>query len=561
MPVAICSSAASIAPPMRSASPLRRAPASSIRSPASCCSVSSCSSRAQRVRSASEASIPRRSASSLAFCAVATAVAALAANACSSRSSSSLNGRSRSKTIRKPTGRLRKAIGVTIAARAPSVRAAKKSDGMRSKRSWRPVRSASDASDSPTGSRVPLKPSTPCAGDRGDHELVAVEQRDLGRARVDQRPRALDHELQDTVEVGHAAEREADLGRRLQAADRALELLVAGVHRAVQPGVGDRDRRPVGEHDHRLLVLRGERAVVLLGQVEVPPRLALDQQRHAEERPHRRVRDREAVGPRVRAHVVQAQRMRVGDQHAEHAAPARGVADRPVGLLVDPGGDEALEPLAALVEHADRRVPGAGQLARDVEQPLQERLGVEHGDERAPDLDQPPEPVIVHVEDSMDARRASRSRPDDRGHRRRPHGRPPGPAAADRQRGGPAGDRRGGHRARRRAAHPGAPADRPRARPQHARRLEPGGDPAPVHGDRDRRADDAGRPGVRPPGAAVGRARLRLEGSRRRGAAAGDPQRRGRRHLPQPAPRRPPRHRAGRPRPTISPSARSRCCG
>ena len=119
--VVICSSAPSIAPVMRVASPLRRAPDRSMRRPASCCSVSSCSSRAQRVRSASDASIARLSASSLAFCAVATAVAALAANACKSRSSSSLNGRSpwrRSITVSVPTVRLRKIIGATI--RSPS---------------------------------------------------------------------------------------------------------------------------------------------------------------------------------------------------------------------------------------------------------------------------------------------------------------------------------------------------------------------------------------------------------------------------------------------------------
>ena len=90
--------------------------------------------------------MPRRSASSLAFCAVATAVAALAAKACSSRSSSSLNGRSplsRSNTIRKPTGRLRNDIGVTIADRAPSSRAAKESGGTSAKRCWRPVRQRS----------------------------------------------------------------------------------------------------------------------------------------------------------------------------------------------------------------------------------------------------------------------------------------------------------------------------------------------------------------------------------------------------------------------------------
>ena len=45
----------------------------------------------------------------------------------------------------------------------------------------------------------------------------------------------------------------------------------------------------------------------------------------------------------MRADVVEPQRARVVDQDAEHAAAARQVADRPVRLLVDADGEEALE--------------------------------------------------------------------------------------------------------------------------------------------------------------------------------------------------------------------------
>jgi hypothetical protein len=44
----------------------------------------------------------------------------------------------------------------------------------------------------------------------------------------------------------------------------------------------DRDRGPVGEHGHRLDVGIVEPAAALLRQVQVAPRLAADQQRHAE---------------------------------------------------------------------------------------------------------------------------------------------------------------------------------------------------------------------------------------------------------------------------------------
>ena len=233
-------------------------------------------------------------------------------------------------------------------------------------------------------------------GLRGEHVLVALAQGDLGRARVDQRPRALDDQLQHAVEVGHAAERAADLGRGLQAAHRAFELVAALADGAVQARVADRDRGPVGEHDRRLLVLVRELARRLLGQVEVAPGLAVDDQRHAEERRHRRVREREAERLRVRADVGEPQRPGVGDQHAEHAAPARQVADRAVRVGVDAGGQEALELLTALVEHADRGVPSARELARDFQQPLEDRLGVELGDERPADVHQPPQTVLIH---------------------------------------------------------------------------------------------------------------------------------------------------------------------
>ena len=93
---------------------------------------------------------------------------------------------------------------------------------------------------------------------------------------------------------------------------------------------------------------------------------------------------------------AQPQRLAIADQHAEDPAPARELADRPVRLLVDPRREEALEPLAALVEHADRRVAGARQLARDVEHAREDGLRIELGDQRAPDVEQPPEPPFIH---------------------------------------------------------------------------------------------------------------------------------------------------------------------
>ncbi len=78
---------------------------------------------------------------------------------------------------------------------------------------------------------------------------------------------------------------------------------------------------------------------------------------------HRRVVAREADRARIVREVVQSQRPGFADQDAEDAAPARKVTDRRVRLRVDPGGQEALERLPGPVDHPERRVPGAGQLA------------------------------------------------------------------------------------------------------------------------------------------------------------------------------------------------------
>ena len=49
----------------------------------------------------------------------------------------------------------------------------------------------------------------------------------------------------------------------------------------------------------------------------------------------------------------------------------------------------------SLVEHADRGVPRAGELARRLEQPLEHDLEVELGDQRAAGLEQPRRGVVV----------------------------------------------------------------------------------------------------------------------------------------------------------------------
>ncbi len=88
------------------------------------------------------------------------------------------------------------------------------------------------------------------------------------------------------------------------------------------------------------------------------------------------------------ADIVDPQWPRVGDQDPEHPSATRKFSDRPVGLLVDAERDEALERLAVLVENADRRVPGAGQLPPGLEDALEHHVQLELRHERAADIQQ-----------------------------------------------------------------------------------------------------------------------------------------------------------------------------
>ena len=96
---------------------------------------------------------------------------------------------------------------------------------------------------------------------------------------------------------------------------------------------------------------------------------------------------------RVPADIGQAQRLRIADEDAEDAAAARKVADRAVRRLVHPRREEPVELPATLVEDAERRVAGAGQLAGGLDHALQHRFVIELGDHFAPDLEQSPEHV------------------------------------------------------------------------------------------------------------------------------------------------------------------------
>ena len=142
-------------------SPLRRAEESSRRRAPRPCSVSSCSSRAQRARSASAAAIELRRRSDSTLRRIATALAALAANALSNSSSSPLNLRSsaRSNAASTPTASPRDTIGTSSAVWASgtpsSLGAIRSRAAMSAIRSDRRRSSTSPEVDAEIGTRRP----------------------------------------------------------------------------------------------------------------------------------------------------------------------------------------------------------------------------------------------------------------------------------------------------------------------------------------------------------------------------------------------------------------------
>ena len=102
------------------------------------------------------------------------------------------------------------------------------------------------------------------------------------------------------------------------------ELARPAGRRLVEARVLDRHRSLAGEQRDELLVLVGEvLAALLLGEVEVAVGDAAQHDRHAEEAVHRWMSGREADRTRILGQVVQPQRLRLADQHAEDAATAR----------------------------------------------------------------------------------------------------------------------------------------------------------------------------------------------------------------------------------------------
>ena len=90
------------------------------------------------------------------------------------------------------------------------------------------------------------------------------------------------------------------------------------------------------------------------------------------------------------------------DQHPEDPTPARQVADRPVRLGVDAARDEPGQLPPVVVQDPERGVLRAGQLARDIEQPVQHLLEAQLGDQGAAHVDQQAQTLRFQLLDRME---------------------------------------------------------------------------------------------------------------------------------------------------------------
>ena len=135
-------------------------------------------------------------------------------------------------------------------------------------------------------------------------------------------------------------------------------------------------------------------AAFLLGQVEVAVGDAAEQDRHA------RGTSSSAGGrggkPTERGSLARSWRRSGRASRISTPRMPRPRGSSPIAacsLGVDARGDEALERLSARVDHAERCVPGAGELRRGLDELLEERVERELGVECDPRLDERPQPL------------------------------------------------------------------------------------------------------------------------------------------------------------------------
>jgi len=156
-------------------------------------------------------------------------------------------------------------------------------------------------------------------------------------------------------------------------------------HLVMQAGVLDGDSRGQGQRLDQGLVLVVERARTLLfGEVQVAVDLGAGTHPdgHAQETLHGRMPGGESVALWVRAQVIQAKGLGVGDEESQHAPAGRSGSDCALLFFSDPHSQELVQRAALLVEHtkgAVTRVDQGARLLENVsEQDRELDIGLDH---------------------------------------------------------------------------------------------------------------------------------------------------------------------------------------
>ncbi len=132
----------------------------------------------------------------------------------------------------------------------------------------------------------------------------------------------------------------------------------------MEAGVVDGQRGGGRQAEGQLLVDVGEPVPVhLVGEIEVPERLAPDVEGHTQKARHRWVTGRETEALGVLAEVGEADGPGVDDQEAEDAVTLRQLADAGPLRVVEPDGNELCEVGLGRIEDPEGRVASAHQLA------------------------------------------------------------------------------------------------------------------------------------------------------------------------------------------------------
>ena len=102
--------------------------------------------------------------------------------------------------------------------------------------------------------------------------MIALQRLDHQGSRTDQSPPALCNELQHRFQPRLRSQRPTDLDAGVERRDRPLQIVALSLGAREPPRMIDRQACELGEQDERFLILGGELAIHVLGDVDVSER-------------------------------------------------------------------------------------------------------------------------------------------------------------------------------------------------------------------------------------------------------------------------------------------------